>query len=306
MTSPSSQTQPPQTLLENTKNHAEQEAHADAYPEQDEAEGDENLDADFNSSDYSDEKAAERVELPVSEIAAERARAMPLILPTIWPAPPSWRTVFADDQAQQKPIELELGCGRPHFLFGLAKERPQHNIVGIEWKHRWIDAAKRKQKRENITNLCAVHGNAWVLVGALFQPASVSAMYLNFPDPWWKSKHRKRRIISETFAELLASRLQEGGTILIQTDVASLLEEILIRFESAADLYNPYGAGRLCTQKTTTARSHREKKCVATGIPVFRGLLQKRSASAKPVTPISSPASNPASSSNEPNRETAP
>ena len=103
----------------------------------------------------------------------------------------------------------------------------------------------------------------------------LNAIYLNFPDPWWKSKHRKRRIINPTFANLLASRLETSGALLIQTDVASLLEQMLESLEQHPDLENRYGPGRLCPNKPTSASSHREKKCRSEGIPIFRALLIK-------------------------------
>lgn len=200
-------------------------------------------------------------------------RHLPKVMPTIFPGPPSWATVFG----RSAPLEVELGFGRPHFLFERAEEAPDTNVVGIEWKARWVTKANQRRRRERASNVCAIHGNAWLLFGALFQPGSLRRIYLNFPDPWWKSKHQKRRIVNDTFATLLTSRLEEGGEVLVQTDVASLLEEILEHLESAEGLENPYGKGRLCSDKPTTARSHREKKCVDVGIPVFRGLVVKKS-----------------------------
>lgn len=216
--------------------------------------------------------AAEELPAAAGTPARDAERRSPKVLPTIFPGPPSWPTVFG----RVAPLEVELGFGRPHFLFERAHEAPERDIVGIEWKGRWVQHANRRRRREGRRNLCAIHGNAWLLFGALFAPGSLDRVYLNFPDPWWKSRHQKRRIINDTFATLLGSRLQEGGSVLVQTDVASLLEQILEHLESAEGLVNPYGPGRLCADKPTSARSHREKKCIDIGVPVFRGLVAKR------------------------------
>lgn len=197
--------------------------------------------------------------------------AEPRVMPAIFPGIPSWPTVFG----REAPLEAELGFGRPHFLLERAAEAPEIDIVGIEWKGRHARMANERKARQGLGNMCAVHGNAWLLFGAFFPEQSLSAIYLNFPDPWWKSKHRKRRIVSEPFSRLLASRLRPGGQILIQTDVASLLEEYLERLEREPALQNPYGAGRICTDKPVGARSHREKKCRAQQIPIFRAVLEK-------------------------------
>ncbi len=195
---------------------------------------------------------------------------MPAVLPTIFPAPVSWPAVFG----RRAPLEVELGFGRPHFLLERAREAPERDIVGIEWKGRWPRAVWEKQARGEAPNVRAVHGNAWLLFGALFQPSSLSSIFINFPDPWWKARHKKRRIVSDAFASLFASRLVPGGMVLVQTDVASLLEEMLERLEVQLD--NPWGRGRLCPKKPVGASSHREKRCRADGVPIFRAVVVKR------------------------------
>ena len=199
-------------------------------------------------------------------------RRLPLVLPTILPAAPPWATVFGRDA----PLEVELGFGRPHFLLERAAEAPHHDIVGIEWKGKWPQAVWRKQERGLAGNVRALHGNAWLLFGGLFAEESLQSIYLNFPDPWWKAKHKKRRIVQDSFAALLSSRLQPGGMMLIQTDVASLLEEYLERLEAQPALVNPFGRGRLAARKPVGASSHREKKCRSDGVPIFRGIVVKR------------------------------
>lgn len=197
---------------------------------------------------------------------------MPAVLPTLFPCPVSWRDVFG----RQAPLEVELGFGRPHFLLERAAEAPERDVVGIEWKGRWPHAVWQKQARGAAPNVRAVHGNAWLLFGALCAPSSVTSIFLNFPDPWWKAKHKKRRIISDSFARLLASRLAPGGMILVQTDVASLLEELLARLEAQPELYNPNGKGRLAPKKPVGASSHREKRCRQDGVPIFRAVVLRR------------------------------
>ena len=115
---------------------------------------------------------------------------MPAVLPTLLPGPVDWRAVFG----RTAPLEVELGFGRPHFLLERALEAPGSDVVGIEWKGKWPRAVWAKQGKGEALNVRAVHGNAWLLFGALFSPSTVSAAYLNFPDPWWKTKHRKRRV----------------------------------------------------------------------------------------------------------------
>jgi tRNA (guanine-N7-)-methyltransferase len=219
------------------------------------------------------------LELEHDDDGGDRHARMPKVLPTIPPGPISWPAVFG----RTAPLECELGFGRPHFLLERAVEVPDHDIVGIEWKGRWPKAVWDKQRKGplpmgGLSNLRAVHGNAWLLFGALFAPASLSLVVLNFPDPWWKAKHHKRRIVSDSFATLMASRLAPGGRLLIQTDVASLLEEYLARLEAQPGLENTAGPFRLAEKKPVTASSHREKRCRRDGVPIFRALLTRSTA----------------------------
>ena len=196
---------------------------------------------------------------------------MPAVLPTILPGPPSWRAVFG----RAAPLEVELGFGRPHFLLERGAEAPDRDVVGIEWKGKWPRAVWEKQALGEAKNVRAIHGNAWLLFGALFAPASLASVFLNFPDPWWKAKHKKRRIVTDGFARLLVSRLAPGGMLLVQTDVASLLEEYLARVEAQPGVHNPHGRGRLCPKKPVGASSHREKRCRADAVPIFRAVVFK-------------------------------
>lgn len=236
--------------------------HGDA-PDDRDLDADQDLDADDDALDTEASGVEDTPRTP--------HQRMPRVLPTIVPAPPNWSVIFG----REAPLECELGFGRPHFLLERAVEAPDNNVVGIEWKGRWPKSVWDKQKKGAYQNVRAVHGNAWLLFGALFAEASLSLVVLNFPDPWWKTKHQKRRIVSDTFARQLASRLKPGGQLLIQTDVASLLEEYLARLEQSPLLKNPHGPFRLVPRKPLTASSHREKRCRKDGVPIFRAVLER-------------------------------
>lgn len=184
----------------------------------------------------------------------------------------NWKELFGNEH----PLELELGAGRPHFLFERAKAVPEHNIVGIEWKVEWVKQAQKRKEREQVPNVHMVYGNAWQLTPVLFEPESLVNIVLNFPDPWWKKRHHKRRIINEDFAQILAEKLAPGGTFLLQTDVADIFDEYLAVLEANPHFENVAGKGNSYSQNPMNARSHREKKCEEMGIPIYRALLRKR------------------------------
>ncbi len=178
-----------------------------------------------------------------------------------------WASYFGNDQ----PVDLEIGCGRTHFFFDRALHYPERNIVGVEWKYEFMEQAQRRILREHIPNAAAFHGNAWLLVPLLFAPKSISQVFVNFPDPWWKARHKKRLVLNEVFLDALRTRVKDDGSILLQTDVAEL-------FEFYCQLINEHGAFKLDNKisheeliATTKAQTHREKKCLELGMPIYRG-----------------------------------
>src|SRR5689334_9955105 len=112
---------------------------------------------------------------------------------------PSWSTLFGNDS----PLELEIGMGRSHFLFERAKAVPSHNIIGIEWKGEWVRQARKRAVREGVPNVQVMHGNAWQMAPFIFEDGSLEQIVLNFPDPWWKKRHHKRKVINDDFIDVL-------------------------------------------------------------------------------------------------------
>lgn len=165
--------------------------------------------------------------------------------------------------------------GRSHFLFERAQAIPEHNIIGIEWKGQWVKQARRKIEREGINNAMALWGNAWELVPRLFGLGSLQQIVLNFPDPWWKKRHHKRRIINDSFVSVLVDLLAPGGKIYFQTDVKALFVEYVQLFENEPRLKNLQGSGERLLKNPLKARSHREKKCIENGLPVYRVHLER-------------------------------
>ncbi len=192
-------------------------------------------------------------------------------LPTLLPHNVDWAKYFHNNN----PTDLEIGCGRTHFFFDRALNFPDRNVIGVEWKYEFIEQAQRRITREHIGNAAAFHGNAWLLVPLLFRPQSLSHIFVNFPDPWWKTKHKKRLVLNEIFLTALGERTREDGCLFVQTDVQPL-------FNFYQDLINRHGAFRFDTevppeeiQASLRAQTHREKKCLAQGLPIYRGLFRR-------------------------------
>ncbi len=126
-----------------------------------------------------------------------------------------WPAFFGSD----RPVELDVGCGRGLFLFNASTSRPETNFLGIEIDYKEGRRAARRLFKRQLDNARVLGGDVKIPLGRMIEPGSVQAVHVYFPDPWWKQKHRKRRVFNEEFVALVARVLKPGGTLHSWTDV---------------------------------------------------------------------------------------
>ena len=128
------------------------------------------------------------------------------------------RFVWTDLFPMAQPIEVELGSGDGSFLLEHARQHPERNFVGVERLLGRLRKPERKGRRAGLRNLRLIRLEAAYLVEYLLPAASVHALHLYFPDPWPKRKHRKHRLVNETFVKAAQRALVPGGTVYLRTD----------------------------------------------------------------------------------------
>ena len=124
-------------------------------------------------------------------------------------------------------LHLDIGCASGEFLFDLALVNTNWNYLGIEIRERLVKNAKLKAQEREIRNLFFVFGNAHKIFNDhqnKFVIKNVKSISFNFPDPWFKKRHYKRRVIQPEFINILSNLLQEGSLIFIKTDVKDLFD----------------------------------------------------------------------------------
>lgn len=159
----------------------------------------------------------------------------------------------------EKPLWLEIGCGKGNFACGMAAAHPEIDLLAMERVADVLCLALEKAKACADTrpdNLRFLLGNAENLTEWL-PPHSVDRIYLNFSDPWPKSRHAKRRLTHRLFLEKYQTVLKKGGTLCFKTDNAALFDFSLSQFaemglatsDLTRDLHNsPLAAGNVMTE----------------------------------------------------------
>jgi tRNA (guanine-N7-)-methyltransferase len=110
-------------------------------------------------------------------------------------------------------LEIEVGSGKGLFLAGAARANPQRDYLGIEVAQKYARYAAAKLARQKATNAVMIRGDGLALFRQWFPPASLSAVHVYFPDPWWKKRHKKRRVLNEDFLRDVQRTLVAGGRL---------------------------------------------------------------------------------------------
>ena len=139
-----------------------------------------------------------------------------------------WNALFGNDH----PVELEVGSGKGLFLVNAARANPGRNYLGVEISVKYARLAAERLARQDIGNARLWAGDARrVLAGV--PGRSLSAVHVYFPDPWWKKRHKKRRVFTDALVAQIGRILQPDGELHVASDVEEYFA--LIRELVAAD-----------------------------------------------------------------------
>ena len=149
---------------------------------------------------------------------------------------PDWQKIFADN----RPLDLEIGFSTGRWLLQYAKIFPERDIVGLEIRSKFIAHVRRKIAAENLSNVYVLQANAGTALKELFAPRSLSRVIIMFPDPWYKPRHIKRRVVNPPFLAELAEYLQPDAELHIATDQQILAEDMYADLRAAPAYCNKY------------------------------------------------------------------
>jgi tRNA (guanine-N7-)-methyltransferase len=170
-------------------------------------------------------------------------------------------------------VELEIGPGRGWFLVERAAAEPRAALVGLEIRRKWASIVDERLAKRGLGKRARVFAeDAAHALARLSPDGSVRRVFLHFPDPWWKKKHRKRLVMQGDFLGEVARLLEPHGELFVQTDV----EERAAEYAGLVDLDARFvpdgdeaGSPRMADHGYV-ARSPRERRAIADGLPVHR------------------------------------
>ncbi len=173
-----------------------------------------------------------------------------------------WTEIFGNAH----PVDLEIGIGNGSFLVPFAHDHPDRNIVGVEMEGQYLRKADKKLSRQDLTNARLLIGDARLLVWKLFADGSIEDVYINYPDPWFKKRHKKRRLVNPMSLRMLARKMKSVLTIATDDEeyrdwVIASIQEINCFEKVFANFYE-------CTLENYYSTKY-EKKWKEQGKPVF-------------------------------------
>jgi tRNA (guanine-N7-)-methyltransferase len=181
---------------------------------------------------------------------------------------PDWRVHFGE-----RPLSLEIGPGHGGFAVAWASAHPDRALVAIEQRAKFAAEVAARGHRQQLSNLLVLRGDARLMAPRLFAEGSLASIHFHFPDPWWKRRHQRRRLLDGSLSWMLLRLLRPGATLDFRSDVegyglAALEELEAVGFENTA------GKGRFA-ERGDDIPSTREKRYLETGQVVYRLRLKR-------------------------------
>ncbi|MBW4615629.1 MAG: tRNA (guanosine(46)-N7)-methyltransferase TrmB [Desmonostoc vinosum HA7617-LM4] len=189
-------------------------------------------------------------------------------------SPLDWEKVYAK---LNQPLHLDIGCARGKFLLDMAKVEPDWNFLGLEIREPLVVEANKLGSELGLTNLhylfCNANNSLRPLLSS-FPIGTLQRVSIQFPDPWFKTRHAKRRVVQPELVATLAKYLMVGGVVFLQSDMEFIAVEMRDRFAEHPAF--EIGAVEWLTENPLSIPTEREIFTQNKGEPVYRTLFIRR------------------------------
>jgi tRNA (guanine-N7-)-methyltransferase len=187
------------------------------------------------------------------------------------PVPLNSSAVFG----REAPLEIEVGSGKGLFLVTASGERPNHDFLGVEISRKYARFAAARLARAGRENAVSVHGDAVRVVREVLSDGCVAAVHIYFPDPWWKKRHHKRRVVTESFVDSVRRVLQPGGRLHFWSDVQEYYRATLDLIGQNSGFEGPYQVEERPAEHDLDYRTNFERRMRKHGAAVYRAEFRR-------------------------------
>ena len=177
--------------------------------------------------------------------------------------------------AREAPLEVEVGSGKGLFLTTASQSSPERNFLGIEVSRKYARYAAGRLAKLGVSNALVIGGDALALFHRWFPDNGLAAVHVYFPDPWWKKRHKKRRVLSEPFLKDVERTLEPGGRLHFWTDVEEYFQSTLALIAATVKLAGPLPVPEKPAAHHLDYRTHFERRTRLSEQPVYRAEFEK-------------------------------
>lgn len=167
---------------------------------------------------------------------------------------------FSDLFGRTAPLILEIGFGNGETLAALATEHPENNYLGIEVHRPGVGSLLRLLESGELRNVRVMSDDAKEVLATRIPDASLSAVYLFFPDPWPKQRHHKRRLVQADFAALITRKLLPGGYVHMATDWNNYAEHMAAVLRQTPGMSDISGSARFSALVSARRQTRFERR----------------------------------------------
>ena len=176
---------------------------------------------------------------------------------------------------REAPVQIEVGSGKGLFLQSACESLPDQSFLGIELAKKYARHCAGRLAKGELRNGKVIAGDAIRVFTEKLSAGCAAAVHVYFPDPWWKKRHQKRRVMSEVFIHQIARVLADDGQLHFWTDVEEYFAITLATIATVEALRGPEPENERPAAHDLDYRTHFERRMRIQGQPVYRAVFRR-------------------------------